>query len=291
MNQILFALLFIFPFALLTCSSQQKKELSTGFPTASANVNSLDPTQGIPLPVGVKCLLKAYPEFLESGDANSIYWKDGSKMVYDDGKIKTDFETMLNEASLKDQMSICYPVGEQYPRPVPVNYDPGRIRYEPFFFKMYGNTPEEVRHKLVPVIWLPKHINKEILVTTVNGVDQKIRAISDELDTLPPEYMQYLENPGGTFNWRVIAGTKRLSTHSFGMTIDINVKSSDYWRNNKPDKSGLYAYKNRIPMKIVEVFEKHGFIWGGKWYHYDTMHFEYRPELLVDECLCSKAKL
>jgi hypothetical protein len=29
------------------------------------------------------------------------------------------------------------------------------------------------------------------------------------------------------------------------------------------------------------VFEKHGFIWGGKWYHYDTMHFEYRPELLL----------
>ena len=31
---------------------------------------------------------------------------------------------------------------------------------------------------------------------------------------------------------------------------------------------------------IVEIFERHGFIWGGKWYHYDTMHFEYRPELL-----------
>jgi hypothetical protein len=30
----------------------------------------------------------------------------------------------------------------------------------------------------------------------------------------------------------------------------------------------------------VEVFERHGFIWGGKWNHYDTMHFEYRPELL-----------
>ena len=24
----------------------------------------------------------------------------------------------------------------------------------------------------------------------------------------------------------------------------------------------------------------HGFIWGGKWYHYDTMHFEFRPELV-----------
>jgi peptidoglycan L-alanyl-D-glutamate endopeptidase CwlK len=31
----------------------------------------------------------------------------------------------------------------------------------------------------------------------------------------------------------------------------------------------------------VTIFENHGFIWGGKWYHFDTMHFEYRPELLV----------
>jgi hypothetical protein len=41
------------------------------------------------------------------------------------------------------------------------------------------------------------------------------------------------------------------------------------------------VYKNRIPLELVAIFEKHGFIWGGKWYHYDTMHFEYRPELLV----------
>jgi peptidoglycan LD-endopeptidase CwlK len=34
-------------------------------------------------------------------------------------------------------------------------------------------------------------------------------------------------------------------------------------------------------MEIVKIFEKYGFIWGGKWYHYDTMHFEYRPELIV----------
>ncbi len=35
-------------------------------------------------------------------------------------------------------------------------------------------------------------------------------------------------------------------------------------------------------MEIVRIFEKHGFIWGGRWYHYDTMHFEYRPELVGD---------
>jgi peptidoglycan L-alanyl-D-glutamate endopeptidase CwlK len=290
MNRILFIILFVFPIALLTCSSTQKKDVSAESPAARANADSVDTAQGATLPAGLKCLLKAYPEFLESGDTNSIYWKDGSKMVYDDGKTETDFETMLNHASLKDQMSICYAKDMGEFTSLPVNDDPGRARYEPFFYKMYGSSPEEVRKKLVPVIWLPQHIRQKIMVTTVNGIDEKIRAISDELDKLPPEFTKYLENPGGTFNWRVIAGTNRQSTHSFGMTIDINVKSSDYWRNYKPDKDGRYIYKNRIPSRIVEIFEKHGFIWGGKWYHYDTMHFEYRPELLVDQCVCSKSK-
>ncbi|MGC1959145.1 MAG: M15 family metallopeptidase, partial [Pseudolabrys sp.] len=39
--------------------------------------------------------------------------------------------------------------------------------------------------------------------------------------------------------------------------------------------------RNRIPIEIVRIFEKQGFIWGGYWYHFDTMHFEYRPELLA----------
>lgn len=38
-------------------------------------------------------------------------------------------------------------------------------------------------------------------------------------------------------------------------------------------------YINTFEMKIVEIFERHGFIWGGRWYHFDTMHFEYRPEM------------
>ena len=64
------------------------------------------------------------------------------------------------------------------------------------------------------------------------------------------------------------------------IAIDIALKRSHYWRNDKPGKDGAIAFKNEIPMEIVRIFEKHGFIWGGRWYHYDTMHFEYRPELL-----------
>ena len=53
--------------------------------------------------------------------------------------------------------------------------------------------------------------------------------------------------------------------------------------DSKPDKSGLYKFKNSIPFEIVEIFERNGWVWGGRWYHYDTMHFEYRPEVIVTE--------
>ena len=46
-------------------------------------------------------------------------------------------------------------------------------------------------------------------------------------------------------------------------------------------KTGAFVYTNRFPLEIVEIFERHGFIWGGKWYHFDTFHFEYRPELIT----------
>lgn len=41
-----------------------------------------------------------------------------------------------------------------------------------------------------------------------------------------------------------------------------------------------FPYRNRMPQQIIDIFERHSFIWGGKWYHYDTTHFEYRAELL-----------
>jgi hypothetical protein len=66
--------------------------------------------------------------------------------------------------------------------------------------------------------------------------------------------------------------------HAYGAAIDLNVKQSDYW--SWQGRLADPVWRNRMPYEIVKIFEKHGFIWGGRWYHYDTMHFEYRPELI-----------
>ncbi len=230
------------------------------------------------VPQGLVCLKKAYPQFIDSIGENFLIWNDGTKMIYDDSTEKKDYQTLLNTADLQDQMVMDYPAGRNYEIPAK-NFDPGRVRSEFFFRKMYGSSKAEAQKNITAIQWLPHWVNKKIYVTTVNDVHKKLQKISDELEK-HPEWKEYVDNPAGGFYWRTIAGTGRLSMHSFGIAIDINVSKSNYWRWSKDKDAENIKYVNRIPLEIVEIFEKYGFIWGGKWYHYDTMHFEYRPELL-----------
>ena len=227
-------------------------------------------------------LIKAYPNFLDRIDGNDLVWKDGTRMVIDDGKGSKPFEAMLNDPDIKDMFAMTYPAGDKGLAPH-VNFDPGRIRYLPLFIKMYGDCQKT---NLVAgageVVWLKKKYGKTVRFSNINGAASELQKVSDELDELPDRFLGYLRPLQGTFNCRPIAGTNRLSAHGAGTAIDLAKAHSDYWLWSKADASGRIIYKNEIPWEIVRIFEKHGFIWGGKWYHYDTMHFSYRPEVLIN---------
>ncbi len=213
-------------------------------------------------------LIAAYPQ-IKACKNNHIIWQDGAKMIYDDGRKETA-DKILKRADIEDMFTHSY-TKERYSNP---RFDPGRYRNEKFFRHMYGENSAQVRRHLTTIDWF----GQKVRVTTINNVHSHLKAVESDLKKLlkkHPEYKKYLSPIGGTFKWRKIAGTNRLSVHSFGAAIDINVKYSAYWRWSKNGK-----YQNRIPLPIVKIFEKHGFIWGGKWRHFDTMHFEYRPELL-----------
>jgi hypothetical protein len=226
-------------------------------------------------------LVAAYPDFLAGYEDNAIVWRDGTRMRFDDGREKT-FKERLTDPDLEDQFYADYPRGLRGVPPLE-NIDPGRVRYEPFFKKMYGNCKEnggDVTGNMEDVVWLPQNWGKTLRVTRVNGVADALRRVSAELDRLPKRFMKYLRPSAGTYHCRTIAGTERFSVHAYGAAVDINAKYGDYWRWSSPKPGEVLAHRNRIPWDIVEIFERHGFIWGGKWYHYDTLHFEYRPELL-----------
>ena len=184
----------------------------------------------------------------------------------------------LPRAHLADMLSEPYPpVGTWPPRP---DGDPGRIRHEPFFEGLYGATAAEVESRLVAVRWF----GRVVRVTRAAGAADRLRAVRDELARLPRRFQPFFRETAGTFVWRTIHGSTWRSMHSYGIAIDVGVPRADYWRwvPGATRSEAAPAYRNRFPREVVDVFERHGFIWGGRWQHFDTMHFEFRPELLCD---------
>jgi hypothetical protein len=66
----------------------------------------------------------------------------------------------------------------------------------------------------------------------------------------------------GCYYPRFIAGTRSLSNHAFGLALDVNVPG------NQRGTSG------QIDRRVVAIFERWGFTWGGRWRYTDPMHFE-----------------
>lgn len=220
---------------------------------------------------GKLSFVRAYPGIVKIQN-NIIYFKSGKRLKYSDEKAK-NFKEKLENPSVGDMVSQRYPKLETIQSPS-YNFDPGRYRNIKFFKILYGKDKKTVEKNLVRVIWLPKSQHRVLWFNKLQNAAKNLQIVSNELDKLPYPYKKYITDIAGTFSYRKIQGTSRLSSHSFGIAIDINPKFSNYWKWDKK-----MVYKNKIPKKIVDIFEKHGFIWGGRWFHYDTMHFEYRPEL------------
>jgi hypothetical protein len=244
---------------------------------AMASLAALSAAPAAPIrAASLDALVRAYPDQLASHDETDLVWRDGTRQKVSDGKPDKSFDKKLRNASIRDQLSQIYPKG-RLPKPPGPQDDPGRFRNSEFFDKMYGNCEKgETRRHLTRVEWLSASGGGTVQVTTVNGIAEKLRVVSEEIERLPDEIKRFAYPSGGAFNCRTVKDTGKRSMHAYGAAIDLNAKFADYWLWSKAE------YRNREPYEIVAIFERHGFIWGGKWGHFDTMHFEYRPELLMD---------
>ena len=242
-----------------------------------------------------KALANAYPTYLEAAaEPGELRWTDGTAVDFRAPEQLRPHALMLADGTLWEQMLQAYPRGWPYAVPE-VNQEPGRIRCEAFFKKIYGETERDVRHNLVQVPWPPSGPNGKISFSRVNGAAEALTRVGEELAELPGEVQAYVAQSAGTFNWRTIAGTDRLSMHSFGIAIDFKMPNpaASYWQWRYKDEDADIAYPKALLdddalRQVVETFERHGIIWGGKWHHYDPMHFEYRPELLNQDKVASE---
>lgn len=98
-------------------------------------------------------------------------------------------------------------------------------------------------------------------------------------------------NNTSCFNFRFVAGSKKLSNHSRGLAIDINPLYNPYVKQRKDgklfvqpeagrpyaDRSKAFDYKITRNDLCYKLFKQHGFEWGGDWkYSKDYQHFEIR---------------
>lgn len=127
-----------------------------------------------------------------------------------------------------------------------------------------------------------------MIVEPLRRVEQDITQIAEH-DEEVRRFVSEIRQ-ASAFHWREIAGTNRRSYHSYGVAIDLIPRSYGnrfgYWRWAM--ESGVEEWWDlperqrwQVPQPVIDSFERHGFIWGGKWLSFDPIHFEYRPEVIL----------
>lgn len=96
-------------------------------------------------------------------------------------------------------------------------------------------------------------------------------------------------NNTSAFNYRTIAGSDKLSNHSYGMAVDLNPKYNPYVKRKEDgsvicqpeggrdyvDRTKTFAYKIDENDLAYQLFTQAGFTWGGNFNSVkDYQHFE-----------------
>ena len=165
-----------------------------------------------------------------------------------------------------------------------------RPRHPAFTDALYGIQSRRDADKLMRsvlfldmAVWIHPLAHEPLLrverdILELTRTDAELRRFVDGLRQL------------GGYYWRNIANTRSRSYHSYGVAIDIipsnyggrfaywqwaNDAGVDEWWSLTIDQRWV------VPQQMIDAFERHGFVWGGKWLFYDPIHFEYRPETLI----------
>ena len=147
-------------------------------------------------------------------------------------------------------------------------------------------TRAETERQIVRISFLGKTPKVHKLIQQKLAVIEEHIYAAAKIDNTVKKWIDNLA-PVEAYNWRNIANTQSRSYHSYGLAIDLLPKSlgnkQTYWLWTSDHREDWWnvPYKERYhpPEAVIKIFESYGFVWGGKWIMFDTMHFEYRPEV------------
>ena len=112
-----------------------------------------------------------------------------------------------------------------------------------------------VRTEVVPI--LGRVTCHRVMLPQLRGALQEVvdRGLRERIDT---------SDFGGCYAPRFIAHdpARGLSLHTWGIAVDLNVQGN------------LRGTTGKIDRRVVDIFKRWGFAWGGDWAYTDPMHFE-----------------
>lgn len=226
-----------------------------------------------------------YIKGIEKNEEGKVYLllNSGKKILYDDKKAKNSWQKSSNP-DLQDMLEQIYPLSD-LKEILPNHFNPGCIRVYPLLHEAYGTNKNKILANLVKVSIGYKYVE----FNQNNMASDALKSVMKELLPLSRQNHKVYSASfpsSGTFNYRLIGGTNRLSSHAFGIAIDLHSNKYDYWRWATRDEGQKRI--NSYPQEVVHIFEKYGFVWGGKWGNFDIMHYEYRPEIIYKARYFSK---
>jgi hypothetical protein len=236
----------------------------------------------------VRAFSEAYAPLIDSvmyGEDDVLFVLGSHRIYFRDGR-------MLNEAGL-DREEECDPIFYRYPLG-PLTEPPPAPAEMPTYCTdlqemLWGVSEEQIRAHGRSITFLDhKMFVNELLIDPLSTAESELRraAVTDAA------VARWIEELDVTYSFsdREIAGSGTRSQHAWGMAFDLVPNSYEgrqvYWRWSRVfDRDGWdripVARRWSPPQSVIETFERNGFVWGGKWAHFDAIHFEYRPEILI----------
>src|SRR5574344_841589 len=152
-----------------------------------------------------------------------------------------------------------------------------------------ADSRDSAEKHLCRVMFLGKNVTvNERIVQPLAEIEEKIRkvALSD------PSVASFRNSllSADAYSWSADRNGEEDAFHSFGAAVDVLPKGWGrlvvYWKFEKDRKGDEWirippAERWSPPEKVIRIFEEEGFIWGGSWTGWNTMHFEYRPEQII----------
>ena len=258
----------------------------------------------IPGEVEIIALFLAYPERISGIEIRSGEWAllmDGTWYVWAHGRLLPEAQKDEWEEFIGIRF-YSYEPGPLMPREITPElserlrgtaFTPGsdtRIRFNGFLDVLYeisSGAEADRAMRNVKFLGLKTRVHK-LLAGPLAEVETEIRE-SMKNDPAVKAFVDGLMQ-ASSFNWRNISGTLRRSYHSYGVAVDLVPKSyggkQAYWQWAL--SAGFREWwaipledRWQLPQAVIDAFEANGFIWGGKWLSFDTMHFEYHPEVYI----------